>query len=158
MNKEKFEKKVNKKYGVNSEELKDLTCSGIKNLKVENIENFKKTKRYKLIRKPLGTIAKGITSGCGIAGVVNTVVPDLVPVLGTYLTSTSKLDVKTKFAIASFLASLPSNFAKKYLVLLLGGALGGVLYPTFKLVKNTSSNLKIISDRNKAKRIHKEKK
>ena len=42
MNKEKFEKKVIKKYGVESLELKDLPISKIKDLRVKNIEKYTK--------------------------------------------------------------------------------------------------------------------
>ena len=154
MNKEKFEKKVIKKYGVESLELKDLPISKIKDLRVKNIEKIKKSKKFKFIRKPIGTIVKGVSLGCGVAGCVDTIFPDLVPVVGTYITTTSHLSNEFKLGILTFLASLPANISSSYIVLGIGASLGAVLYSGYKIIKTTSNNLKIVTDRSKAKKLN----
>lgn len=154
MNKEKVEKKINKKYGVNSLEIKDLKLKQIKDLRVKNIEKLKQTKKYKFIKRPLGTIVKGASIGTGVAGFVNTVFPDLVPVLGTYITTSSNLSNEFKLGALTFLSSYPASLSKSYLVLGVGASLGAVLYTGYKLVKVSSSNLKMINDRSKAKKLN----
>ena len=154
MNKEKFEKKVIKKYGVESSEIKDLSISKIKDLRVKNIEKIKTTKKYKFVKKPLGTIIKGAAIGTSISGCVNTIFPDLVPVLGTYITTTSNLNNEFKLGILTFLASLPANISSSYIVLGIGASLGTVLYSGYKIVKSTFNNLKIINDKHKAKKLN----
>lgn len=154
MNKEKFEKKVIKKYGAPSTEIKDLPISKIKDLRVKNIEKIKTTKKYKFVKKPLGTIVKGASIGASVAGCVNTIFPDLVPVVGTYITTTSNLSNEFKLGILTFLSSLPANISSRYIVLGVGASLGTVLYSGFKIVKSTSNNLKIVLDRSKAKKIN----
>lgn len=157
MNKEKFEKKVVKKYGVDSQELKDLSISKIKNLKVKNIEKIKTSKKYKFIKQPLGIIVKGASIGTGVAGCINTAFPDLIPVVGTYITTTSHLDNKAKFAILTFLSSLPADISSNYIILGIGAVLGSVLYSGYKLIKTGTNNLQVINDRGKAKKINRKK-
>lgn len=154
MNKEKVEKKISKKYGVNSIEIKDLKIKQIKDLRIKNLEKLKQTKKYKFIKKPIGTIVKGASIGTGVAGFVNTVFPDLVPVIGTYITTTTHLSPEFKLGILSFLSSYPASLSKSYLVLGVGAGLGAVLYSGYNLVKITSSNLKMINDRSKAKKLN----
>lgn len=154
MNKEKFEKKVMKKYGATSNEIKDLSISKIKDLRIKNIEKIKNTKKYKFIKKPIGTIIKGAGIGASVAGCVNTIFPDLVPVVGTYITTTSNLSSEFKIGILTFLASLPANISSSYIVLGVGASLGAVLYSGFKIVKSTSNNLKIVNLKHKAKKLN----
>ena len=89
MKQEKYEQKIKMKYGVTKEELKDLSISKIKNLKVKEKNLQKENSKFKLVRKPIKTIVKGATIGASFAGVVNTVFPNLVPVLGAHLNALS---------------------------------------------------------------------
>lgn len=104
MNNDKFEKKIAKKYGVNSSELKSLSLRQIKNLQINKKRTLQDNEKFKLVKKPVKAIVKGATIGASVAGVVNTVFPNLVPVAGTYLTTSSNIPDQAKLAILTALA------------------------------------------------------
>lgn len=154
MNMDKFEKKIEKKYGVKSEVLKDLSIRKIKNLKNINTTKLKEQQKFKFIRKPIATIIKGASIGTGVAGCINTIFPNLIPVIGTYVVTSSKIPNKYKLTILTTLASLPVDLSQGYIILGVGATIGAVLYSGYSLVKTSTKNLKIISDRSKAKKIN----
>ena len=154
MNNDKFEKKIAKKYGVNSSELKSLSLRQIKNLQINKKRTLQDNEKFKLVKKPVKAIVKGATIGASVAGVVNTVFPNLVPVAGTYLTTSSSIPNQAKLAILTFLASLPVDLASGYTVLGIGAGIGSLAYSGYKLVKIATNNLKVISDRGKAKKLN----
>ena len=135
MDNEKFEKKVAKKYGVNSSELKSLSLKQIKNLQINKKRTLQDNEKFKLIKRPIKTVVKGASLGASVAGVVNTIFPNLIPVL-------------------TFLASLPVDLASGYTVLGIGAGIGSLAYSGYKLVKIATNNLKVISDRGKAKKLN----
>ena len=155
MKQEKYEQKIKKKYGVTKEELKDLSISKIKNLKVKEKNLQKENSKFKLVRKPIKTIVKGATIGASVAGVVNTIFPNLVPVLGTHLNALSNNSNTNKIFNDLLLASAPIDIISGYGIIGIGGAIGILSYSTYKLIKITSNNLSIISDRKKAKKLSK---
>ena len=155
MKAEKYEQKIKKKYGVTKEELKDLSISKIKNLKVNEKNLQKENSKFKLVRKPIKTIVKGATIGASVAGVVNTVFPNLVPVLGTHLNALSNNSNTSKIFNDLLLSSAPVDIISGYGIIGLGGAIGVLSYSTYKLIKITTNNLSIISDRKKAKKLSK---
>ena len=154
MNKEKFQKKVIKKYGVSSCELETLSVSKIKNLKIHNQEKLKENAKFKFIKKTLGVIIKGATIGTSVAGCINTIFPNLVPVSLTYLTTSSNISNGLKLSILTFLASKPVDSIDGNLILSIGALSGSILYSGYVLVKNTTDNLKILKDKKIAKKIN----
>lgn len=154
MNKEKFEKRVVKRYGVSSEVLKDLSVSKIKNLKINHKYELKEKEKFKLVKKPIKVIAKGAGLGASVAGCVNTLFPNLIPVIGTYITTSSNISSKAKLALLTSLASLPIDLASGYGVIAVGAGLGALTYSGYKLVKIATNHLKIVNDRGKAKKLN----
>ena len=154
MDNEKFEKKVAKIYGVNSSELKSLSLKQIKNLQINKKRTLQDNEKFKLIKRPIKTVVKGASLGASVAGVVNTIFPNLIPVAGTYLTTSSSIPNQAKLAILTFLASLPVDLASGYTVLGIGAGIGSLAYSGYKLVKIATNNLKVISDRGKAKKLN----
>ena len=63
MNKEKVEKRLIKRYGVNPNEIKDLSITKIKNLKNINKEKLKQEDKFKVVKKPIGALIKGASIG-----------------------------------------------------------------------------------------------
>lgn len=153
MNQDKFEKKLYKKYGTSKEELKDLNVSKIKNLQVLNAKKIKETKKFKFIRNIGNTLIKGGTIGAGVAGTINTVFPNIIPVTLSAITSYSEISNFGKLASYIGAASKPIAMISGPTIIGIGAGLGAVLYGGFKLVKNGVNKLSIISDRNKAKRL-----
>ncbi|MBQ8472680.1 MAG: hypothetical protein IJ501_04175 [Bacilli bacterium] len=154
MNKEKFENKLQSKYRVSRYELENLSISKIKNLKIQNQEKLKENSKFKIIKKPLGIILKGAFIGTSIAGCVNTVFPNLVPVGLTYLTTSSDIPNSLKLGILTFLASKPVDLTDGYIILSIGAVTGSFLYSGYVLVKNTTSSLKILHDKKLAKKLN----
>lgn len=155
MNKKKFETKLQSKYGVSGYELENLSVSKIKNLKIQNQEKLKKNSKLRIIKKPLGVMLKGATIGTSIAGCVNTIFPNLVPVSLTYLITSSRIPNNLKLGILTILASKPVDLTDGYLILSIGATTGSLLYSGYILVKNTTSNLKILHDKKLAKKLNK---
>ena len=103
----------------------------------------------------MNVIVKGAKLGMGVAGCINTIFPNLIPVIGTYVTTSSNLSSNLKLGILSTLASLPVDLSKGYIVLGIGAATGSLLYSGYQLIKMTTNNLRIITDRSKAKKLNK---
>ena len=154
MNKEKFENKLQSKYGVSGWELENLSVSKIKNLKIQNQEKLKGNSKFRIIKKPLGVILKGAAIGTSIAGGVNTIFPNLIPVSLTYLITSSRVPNSLKLGILTFLASKPVDSIDGYLILSIGAVAGSFIYSGYVLVKNTTSNLKILHDKKLAKKLN----
>ena len=153
MNKEKVEKRLIKRYGVNPNEIKDLSITKIKNLKNINKEKLKQEDKFKVVKKPIGALIKGASIGASVAGCVNTAFPNLVPVVGTYLTTTSNFSNLEKTLGITLLASKPIDIVSGYGVIGIGASVGALLYSGYSLIKLGTNNLKIINDRNKAKKL-----
>ena len=81
MNEAKFEEKIQKVYGLDKEELADSSVSKIKSLENINKSILEENKKFKVVRNIGNTLVKGGTYGAGIAGTVNTIFPNIVPVV-----------------------------------------------------------------------------
>ena len=155
MNQQKFEKRIYKKYGVSSDNLKDLSIGKIKNLKNINSKALQEKDKFKIIKKPIKGIVKGATIGMGVAGSINSIFPNLVPVASTYLLTSSNIPEGIKLSLLPAIASLPVDLGSGYVVLGIGALTGVILNTGYQLIKNTTNTLKIVTDRSKAKRINK---
>ena len=155
MDKEKFSMKIEKKYGTNEEELANLSISRIKKLRINEKLLKKQKAKFKIIRKPLGFIAKGASIGAGVAGVVNTAFPNLIPVIGTHLNAISNTSTAKKIIGDVLLASKPIDLISGYGVIGIGAGIGILAYSGYKLIKGIVSNISIANDRHKAIKLTK---
>lgn len=159
MNQEKIENKLNKKYGVSSEEIKDLSIGEIKNLKNINSKVIKKIDKFKFLKKePFKTIKQGALIGASVAGGVNTIFPDLIQSFSSLLVGRSKLNLGEQILAAAAIASKPIDILSGYAIIGIGASVGIVLNTGYKLIKNTTQALIISKDRNDARKINEEKK
>lgn len=117
MNREKFENKLQNKYGVSGYELENLSVSKIKNLKIKKQEKLKENSKFRIIKKPLDVILKGAFIGTSIAGGVNTIFPNLVPVSLTYLITSSRVPNNLKLGTLTILTSKPVDLTDGYIIL-----------------------------------------
>lgn len=155
MNQEKFKKKIQKRYGVNEEELSNFSISKIRKLKVNEKALKKQNAKFKIVKKPLGVIAKGASIGASVAGIVNTALPNLVPVIGTHLNAIRDTSNTNKILGDILLASKPVDVISGYGVIGIGAGIGVLAYSGYKLIKGISSTISIASDRHKAKKLTK---
>ena len=91
MNEEKFNKKIESKYGVSATDIENLSVSKIKELKFYKDVEKKFNDKFKVIKTPVAVLVKGGTLGAGVAGAVNTAFPNLVPVIGSAFTQAQDL-------------------------------------------------------------------
>ena len=153
MNQEKFEKKIQKRYGVDTETLKDLNLSKIKSLENINTSKLKETKKFKVFRNIGNTLVKGGTMGAGVAGAINTAFPNIIPVAMSALTTSSNMSTIGKALGYIGAASKPVAIVSGPTIIGVGAGIGAILYGSFKLIKSGYKKLRIINDRNKAKRL-----
>lgn len=155
MNQEKFEKKIQKKYGIKEDELSNLSISRIRKLKLNEKALKKQNAKFKVVKKPLGVIAKGASIGASVAGIVNTALPNLIPVIGAHLNAISNSSTTKKIFGDILLASKPVDLISGYGVIGIGAGIGVLAYSGYKLIKGISSTMSIASDRHKAKKLTK---
>ena len=168
MNKDKFEKKVNKKYGISSQELSIKTIKeakvlkethkqeiknekkGISNLKVS--ENVKKSKIGKYVLKTFG----GASTGIAIAEGINYWFPNIVPNIMSFYAGTkhNEMNILEKVSVILGLSSKPV-YEVSHLTIIGVGALIGILTHTgYTLTKKGIKHLNVKNDIKKAKKLH----
>lgn len=169
MNKEKFENKINKKYGITTEELAQTNVKeakiikekhkiaskkkkeNIKNLKVS--DNIKNNKIGKYILKTFG----GASTGIAIAEGINFCFPTLIPNIAAFYAGTQydKLSLLEKGAILLGLSSKPT-FHISHLAIIGVGALVGILGHTgYTLTKNGINHISVKNDIKQSQKLHK---
>ena len=153
MNETKFEKRIQKFYGLDKQELANSSVSKIKSLKNINKSILKENKKFKVVRSIGNTLVKGGSCGAGIAGTVNTIFPNLVPVLASSLTTASNISTASKVAGLFAAASKPVAIISGPMVIGIGAACGAILYSGYRLVKSAIKGLVIMNDRKKAKTL-----
>lgn len=154
MNQEKFDLNIQKKYGVSPSELKDLSVSKIRNLSNVNREKLKEKKKFKVIRNIGSTLSKGASIGAGVAGTINTVFPNIIPVGLSALTTQANVSTFGKVLAYAGAASKPVASISGPAILGVGAGIGAILYGSFKLIKCGYKELRIIEDRKKAKKLY----
>ena len=153
MNEAKFEEKIQKVYGLDKEELADSSVSKIKSLENINKSILEENKKFKVVRNIGNTLVKGATYGAGIAGTVNTIFPNIVPVVASSLTTASSISTASKAASLLAAASKPVAIISGPMVIGVGAACGAILYGGYKLVKSAIKGLVIMNYRKKAKTL-----
>lgn len=153
MNKEKFEKKIEKKYGTSLDEIKNMSVSSVKSLEKVNMTKLKDTKKCKLVRNIGNTLVKGASIGMGVSGTINTAFPNIIPVAMSALTA--KSNVNTAYKILSYVgaASKPVASISGPVVIGVGAGIGAIVYGTYTLIKNGVKHLQIKKDINNAKKL-----
>lgn len=168
MNREKFEAKINNKYGITSLELADKTVKeakklktaqtierkkakkGINNLKVS--DNIKNNSFGKYVLKTFS----GASTGIAIAEGLNFCFPALVPSIVSYYTGlqAAKMPVWKQALVVLGAASKPV-YEVSHLTIIGVGALVGILgYNGYALAKSGINHLNVKSDIKKAKKLH----
>ena len=153
MNKEDISQKIKNKYGIEPTQLKDMSNERIKNLRVHHKIDKKLDDKFKLIKNPVEVLSKGAALGAGVAGAINTAFPNVIPVLGAFLTGASNLSNTKKVVGLVALASKPVDVISGPVIIGVGAAAGAVLYGGYRLVKEGISHLSITRDKRKAKKL-----
>lgn len=140
--------------GVNTEEVRDMESArtALKTLsrkdraevrsiqKVYNQEYYKAMEAMnkgnfdlvkKLPRAVVGFFSKGIAAGVGVAGVVNTIAPNLFPTLVGYYAGSAPVNALTKLGLISIGAFSTPAIAHEA-VLVTGAAIGAAVYAVGK--------------------------
>lgn len=148
-----FDSKINKRYGIPKEELKDLSLSKIKSLRNINKNALKEAKNFKVIRGLSNTIIKGASLGAGISGTINTMFPNIVPVIASALTTNSDLNNFGKGISYILAASKPVDVISGYSIIGIGAGIGAIVYSGYTLIKSGSQKIIDINNRNKSKKL-----
>lgn len=123
----------------------------VKSLKISNSAKNRDIANAKLIRKPVGIIAKGASIGAGVAGMVNTAFPNLIPTVGGYITGTKSQNTFESIAGILGFASSPVDVISGPTVLGIGAACGAVLYGGYRLVKACVNNVTIANGKKRVR-------
>lgn len=115
----------------------------VKSLKISNSAMNRDIANAKLIRKPVGIIAKGASIGAGVAGVINAAFPNLIPTIGGYITAAKSQNTFESIAGILGFASSPVDVISGPTVLGIGAVCGAVLYGGYRLVKACVNNATI---------------
>ena len=169
MNIEKFENKINKKYGITSQELSKMNIkeakktkeihkinSKKKNNNIKNLEvsdNVKNNKIGKYVLKTFG----GASTGIAISEGINFCFPSLIPNIMSFYAGTQydKLSFLEKTSIILGLSSKPA-FHISHLTIIGVGALVGILGHTgYTLTKNGINHVSVKNDLKKSKKLYK---
>lgn len=153
MDKEKVTKKINKKYGVEPSVIRDSSTSKIKDLKLRKKINRIENDKFKFVKKPIGVLVKGGSMGAGLAGTVNTLFPNIVPVIGAALTESSNMSPLEKALGFTVMASKPVDIISGPTIIGVGALAGAILYGGYRLVKVGVDNISIVVDRKNAKKM-----
>ena len=151
----KFDTKIKNKYGTSKEELKNLSFKEVRNLKNINQIALMENDKFKLIKKPMKVLIKGASLGAGVFGTLDTIFPNIIPVLGSMVVSNSNTSTINKALSFSLMASHPVDIISGPVVIGIGAALGALTYSSYSLVKTGINNLKIRNDIKKAKQYSK---
>jgi len=149
----KFDNKINKRYGISKEELKDLPLSKIKSLGNINKEALKETRNFKVFRGIGSTLVRGASLGAGVSGTINTIFPNIVPVIASALTTNSDLNNFGKGISYILAASKPVDVISGYSIIGIGAGIGAIIYSGYTLVKSGSKKIIAINDRSKARKL-----
>jgi len=149
----KFDAKLQKRYGIPKEELKDLSLSKIRSLSNVNKTALKETRNFKIFRGIGSTLVKGASLGAGVSGTINTIFPNIVPVVSSALTTSSDLPVIGKTLSYALAASKPIDLVSGYIIIGIGAGIGAILYGSYSLVKYRTKNIMIYHDRKKARKL-----
>jgi len=149
----KFDNKINKRYGISKEELKDLPLSKIKSLGNINKEALKEARNFKVFRNIGGTLVRGASLGAGVSGTINTIFPNIVPVIASALTTNSDLNNFGKGISYILAASKPVDVISGYSIIGIGAGIGAIIYSGYTLVKSGSKKIIAINDRSKARKF-----
>lgn len=108
------------------------------------IEDYQKGSTSALKRIPqsiAGTLAKGASIGAGVAGVVNTIAPNLFPAAASFFAGASEMSALQKGLIFIGAAVAPEPISKGAIIGI-GAATGAVIYGAGKLVKTKATKNK----------------
>ena len=108
------------------------------------IEDYQKGSTSALKRIPqslVGTLTKGASIGAGVAGVVNTIAPNLFPAAASFFAGASELNAVQKGLIFIGAAVAPEPISKGAIIGI-GAAAGAIIYGAGKLVKTIASKNK----------------
>lgn len=148
-----FDNKINKRYGISKEELKDLPLSKIKSLSNINKEALKETRNFKVFRNIGSTLVRGASLGAGVSGTINTIFPNIVPVIASAITTNSDLNNFGKGISYILAASKPVDVISGYSIIGIGAGIGAIIYSGYTLVKSGSKKIIAINDRSKARKL-----
>lgn len=123
----------------------------VKSLKISNSAKNRDIANAKLIRKPVGIITKGASIGAGVAGMVNTAFPNLIPTVGGYITGAKSQNAFKSIAGILGFASKPVDVISGPTVLGIGAACGAVLYGGYRLVKACVNNATIANGKKRVR-------
>lgn len=147
--------KMEKKYGVSLIELKDLNASKIKQLKNINELKLKETKKFKLVSSGIKTIVKGASIGIGASGTINTIFPNVFPMLITLYIGKSNLSILSQLTTTFVLSTSPVQNISGIMVTGIGAISGASVYTTYKLIKCGLETLEMKNDLKRIKKMFK---
>lgn len=108
------------------------------------IEDYQRGSTSALKRIPqsiVGTLTKGASIGAGVAGVINTIAPNLFPAAASFFAGASEMSALQKGLIFIGAAVAPEPISKGAIIGI-GAAAGAVIYGTGKLVKKIATKNK----------------
>lgn len=92
-------------------------------------------KKYVLKRELPKGFLSGSMKGAGVAGVINTAFPSLVPTFTAMITGASKLSIMKKMAIGLGLSSSPALQISNLGILAIGAGIGAIAGTTVSLIR-----------------------
>lgn len=150
---DKVTKKIYEKYGVGPSDISNLSVSKIKKLKYNSDLLKRESDKFAIVKKPVSTIVKGGSLGAGLAGSINTIFPNIVPVLGSAFTSTKEMSPVEKALGLTLFASKSVDVISGPVIIGIGAISGALLYSGYKLAKNGIEHLLIAKDVSDAQKI-----
>lgn len=134
--------------------LRDLQINELSNEEKIAILRLRDGKRHPFVgffKKSLRTIVKGASIGSGVAGVVNTILPNLAPTIAAYITATSGMGAaKTGIAL---LATAATPIVVHHSVILGVGAIAGLaIYLPIKMLSGMTDKF-LLQRKNKTIKI-----
>ena len=105
-------------------------------------------KKFVLVKELPKGLVSGAAKGAGVAGVINTAFPALIPTFSAMLTGASNLSVFGKIGVGLGLASAPAVQISNLAILGIGAGLGAVIGTTVSLVKNAKHKKLIKKEEN----------
>lgn len=126
-----------RKIVMSSIDLYKKTYDGI----IEEYQSGSKEALKKIPKTIVGTLVKGGSKGAGIAGIVNTIAPNLFPVAVSFFAGASKINPLQK-TITLLGASIAPEPISKGAILGIGATVGAITYGTGKAVKGIYKKIK----------------
>lgn len=152
---DKFKEKIQNKYGerMTAQTLAAKPISEIKIIRNVNKKALSETKKFKTFRRMGSTIAKGASIGAGVSGTINTLFPNVVPVIASAITAQSKLSGVEKTLSYALAASKPVDLISGYGIIGIGAGIGVLLYGGYRLIKCGAQRIAIAHDKGQAKKL-----